>query len=229
MPKAFDNLVIGTTMADVDATDLLHHTATWSNTAGGQWGTAGNWLDNLVGGGSGSTANFNTLNITADTTVNLDSARTIGNLVFGDTDTSSAAGWTLANNAEAGNILTLAGTTPTITVNALGGTKTVTISAVVAGTEGLTKSGVGTLTLSGANTYSGTTTVSDGTLQVSGQPYFNVGRTTTVASGAVFELNNSNNTFTSLMPVSTVTGAGTFRLSGNSTIYQALNGRQGTG
>ena len=162
--------------------------ATWTNTAGGTWGTAGNWLDNIVATGSGNTANFNTLNITADTTVNLDSARTIGNLVFGDTDTSSAAGWTLANNGNAGNILTLAGTTPTITVNALGDTKTATISAVVAGSAGLTKSGTGTLTLSAANTYSGATTVSDGTLQVSGQSYFNIGRTTTVASGAVFEL-----------------------------------------
>ena len=56
---------------------------------------------------------------------------------------------------------------------------------------------------------------------VSGQPYFNVGRTTTVALGAVFELYNSDNTFTSLMPVSTVTGAGTFRLSGNSAINQS--------
>jgi autotransporter-associated beta strand protein len=227
--QTFDNLVIGTTMADVDAT-TPPITATWTNPAGGQWGTAGNWLDNIVATGSGSTANFNTLNISADTTVNLDSAQMIGNLVFGDTDTSpsSAAGWTLTNNGTPGNTLTLAGTTPTITVNALGATKTVTISAVVAGTTGLTKSGTGTLTLSAANTYSGATTVSDGTLQVSGQPYFNVGRTTTVASGAVFELNDSDNTFTTLMPTSTITGAGTFRLSGNSTINQSENGVNGT-
>ena len=228
--SAFDNLLVGTTMADVDATDTPPPpiTATWTNTAGGTWGTAGNWLDNLVGSGSGSTANFNTLNITADTTVDLDSARTIGNLVFGDTDPSSAAGWTLTNNAVAGNILTLAGTTPTITVNALGDTKTVTISAVVSGSAGLTKSGTGTLTLSAANTYSGATTVNDGTLQASGQRYFNIGRTTTVASGAVFELSNSNNDLTTLMPTSTVTGAGTFRLSGNSTIFQSENGVNGT-
>jgi autotransporter-associated beta strand protein len=223
--QSFDNLRIGTTLADVDATDTPPPatTATWTNPAGGDWDTTSNWLDNTAATGSGNTADFSTLDITADTTVDLDSPRTIGNLVFGDTDSASAAGWTLA-----GNSLTLAGTTPSVTVNALGAEETVEISAVIAGTTGLTKSGPGTLTLSGAIAYSGATIVDAGTLQVSGQPYFNIGRTTTVASGAVFELRESNNTFTTLMPTSTVTGAGTFRLSGNSTVNQELNGVSGT-
>ena len=217
--SAFDHLLIGTTAADVDAAA----TATWSNPAGGQWGTAGNWLGNFVGGGG--TADFNTLNISADTTVDLDSARTIGNLVFGDTDTSSAAGWTLANNAVSGNILTLAGTTPTITVNALGNTKTATISAVVAGTDGLTKSGSGTLTLTGANTYSGTTEVNAGTLQIG------VGGTSgtlgtgpvSIASGATLTLHRSNNDSLSATQIISGAGAlikdgtGTFTLSGRNT------------
>jgi autotransporter-associated beta strand protein len=91
----------------------------------------------------------------------------------------------------------------------------------------LVKNGAGTAILSGANSYSGNTTVSNGTLKVSGQPYFHVGRTTTVAAGAVFELASSNNSFTSQMPVSTVTGDGTFRLSGNTTIMQSENGSPG--
>ena len=95
-------------------------------------------------------------------------------------------------------------------------------------TASLVKNGAGTAILSGAISYTGNTTVGNGTLKVGGQSYFNVGRTTTIASGAVFELNNSNNTFTSLMPASTVTGAGTFRLSGNSTINQSENGVSGT-
>ena len=226
--QKFDNLLIGTTIVDVDATDIIPPptTNTWTNTAGGEWGTAGNWLDNAVGGGSGNIADFSTLTLVDDTTVQLNAPQTIGNLVFADV--GNTYGWTLGNNGNSGNTLTLAGTTPTITVNALGDTKTVTISAVVAGTTGLTKSGTGTLTLSAANTYNGATTISNGTLLVSGQRYFDVGRTTTVASNAVIELSNSDNTFITLMPVSTVTGAGTFRLSGNSTINQSLNGAVGT-
>jgi autotransporter-associated beta strand protein len=95
-------------------------------------------------------------------------------------------------------------------------------------TASLVKNGAGTAILGGAISYTGNTTVGNGTLKVGGQPYFNVGRTTTIAPGAVFELNNSNNTFTSLMPSSTVTGGGTFRLSGNSNINQSENGVTGT-
>ena len=213
--QSFDNLVIGTTMDDVNATDSPPISGTWTNPVGGQWNTAGNWLTNIVATGSGSTADFSTLNISADTTVHLDSARTISNLVFGDTDTSSAAGWTLANNSVAGNILTLAGTTPTITVNALGGTKTATISAVVAGSAGLTKSGPGTLTLTGTNTYSGATTISAGSLQIGD------GGTTGSLSSSSAITNNANLTINrsdALTISNAITGSGTLTKTGSGTL-----------
>lgn len=115
----------------------------------------------------------------------------------------------------------------TVGVNHGGGVFSGTI-ANASGQIALTKVGAGTQILTGANTYTGATTVDNGTLQVGGQPYFDVGRTTTVASGAVFELFNSNNDFTTLMPISSITGSGTFRLSGNSTINQVDNGSVGT-
>jgi autotransporter-associated beta strand protein len=182
---------------------------TWTNPAGGQWGTAGNWLTDIVATGTGSTADFNTLNITADTTVDLDSARTIGNLVFGDTDTSSAAGWTLT-----GNTLTLAGSTPTITVNSLGGTKTVEISAPVTGAAGLTKAGTGTLTLTGANSYAGDTTITVGTLQIGdGDTNGTLGSgAVTIESGAFLTINRSDNYGTGSSQV--FSGAGTITKEG---------------
>ena len=128
----------------------------WNTTTSGLlWGTAGNWLSSTIANGSTKTANFSTLDVTADTTVNLDSARLIGGLIFGDTATGTPAGWILANNGTAANTLTLAGPTHTITVNALGTDKNATISAVVAGSVGLTKAGAGTLVLTGTNTYTG--------------------------------------------------------------------------
>ncbi|MFZ6686355.1 autotransporter-associated beta strand repeat-containing protein [Undibacterium sp. SXout11W] len=59
------------------------------------------------------------------------------------------------------------------------------LSGVISGSGGLTQSGSGTTILTGNNTYTGTTTVSSGTLQVG-----NVSTTGTLGSGAV--TNNAN-------------------------------------
>lgn len=161
---------------------------TWNTvTDNSLWGTPANWVGGTgadVADGAASTAFFNNVNPAAATTVRLDSSRTIGTLVFGDTDTATAGRWILDNNGVAGNILTLGGAA-TITVNTMasGAASTapnVTISAVIDGVNGLTKNGTGTngagsttnvngtgtLTLSGANTYTGATNINAGTLRV---------------------------------------------------------------
>jgi autotransporter-associated beta strand protein len=141
----------------------------WINLAsGGLWGNGANWLGGVVANGAGSTADFGTLNLTANNTVRLDSPRTIGNLVFGDTNTTSAASWTLDGNGDPSNGLALSTVsgTPTVTVNALGTNATATIATPVVSASGLTKAGPGTLVLSGANIYNGATNVSAGTLRL---------------------------------------------------------------
>jgi autotransporter-associated beta strand protein len=146
----------------------LAQSGTWTSTADGAWSTAGNWLSNVVADGNNNTANFNTVNLPSDITVSLDGPRTIGNVIFGDTNTATAGGWTLNNNGNSANILTLAGSgNPTITVNSLGTGKTATISASIAGSQGLQKSGSGTLVLTSSNSYTGYTRVSGGTLVAS--------------------------------------------------------------
>ena len=85
----------------------------------------------------------------------------------------------------------------TLTLNG-GNTGANTISGVLAdngaGQLAVTKSGTGVWILSGANTYSGDTTVSGGTLKfniTSGTPTIAAGVTATVASGATLELAGS--------------------------------------
>ncbi len=126
-------------------------TGSWTSTATGNWSDSTKWLGGIVADGVGSTAYF-TNDITADVTVHLDSARTNGSLVFGDGDASTPANWFLDNNGTAGNILTLSGPTPAITVNALGAANLVNIGAVISGSN-LTESGPGLLVPSGANTF----------------------------------------------------------------------------
>ena len=81
--------------------------------------------------------------------------------------TYNANGFLIQNNT-----LTLNGTTPTIfnTINT-----TNTISSVIAGSAGLTKTNAGTLILTGTNTYTGTTTISVGELDFSPQGSNNIG------------------------------------------------------
>ena len=137
---------------------------TWTNTGGGLWGGTINWLGGQVATGQAYTANFNTVDIITDPTiVHLDSAQTIGIMVFGDLSTTTPAGWLLDNNGSAANTLTLGGAT-NIVVNALGAGKQLTISAILAGTTGMRKTGFGTLDLNAANMLTGNVSVNQGTL-----------------------------------------------------------------
>ena len=130
---------------------------TWTANASGSWGLATNWTANFPANGAANTASFNTVNITADTTVTLDKARSIGYMVLGDTSGTQA--WTLGS---AGSTLTLVnGTTaPILRTNTA-----TTVSLPLAGAYGMTKDGAAMLTLSGDNSITGPLNVdtNDGT------------------------------------------------------------------
>ncbi|HSV14022.1 MAG TPA: autotransporter-associated beta strand repeat-containing protein, partial [Tepidisphaeraceae bacterium] len=137
---------------------------TWITNATGLWSASTNWSGGVVADGSGNTADFSTLDISGTSlTVNLDSARTIGQLLFED-QTNLSTDWILANNATPANVLTL-GTgagTPTISVF----DRTATITTILAGTQGLAKNGGGTLVLAAANTLTGGVSSSGGLLKL---------------------------------------------------------------
>lgn len=59
---------------------------TWISNASGNWGTTSNWSGGIVADGAGNAANFNTVNLTTNVTVTLDTSRTIGSVFIGDTD-----------------------------------------------------------------------------------------------------------------------------------------------
>ncbi len=150
-----------------DITGITGTSGSWNvTTNNATWSTTSNWLNSTVATGEGFHANFNNLDPTADTTVRLDSARTIGSLTFGDTTASSAASWILDNNGSSSNVLTLAGSSPSITVNTLGTSKMATISADIAGSAGFTKRGAGILNLSGAKSFTGGVNLAAGILRI---------------------------------------------------------------
>ncbi len=144
------------------------------------WSDATNWDGGTVASGSGATADFGLRDITAGTTLVIDGRRTLGRLVFGDTDYGTPAGWTITDNGVANRGITLAGgSTPTIQVDAAtsqaGDTTDVPAAAAyphhlavpLGGTAGFTKTGVGTLELNGNNgQLSGALTITKGIVQV---------------------------------------------------------------
>ena len=124
---------------------------TWLVDADGQWDTVANWSSSFPANGVGASANFSTLNISADRAVTLDRTRALGSLSFGDT--TGAQNWTLAAVAGASLILDT-GTTasPTVAVNQ----NTAVLSVPLEGERGFTKGGNGTLVLAGGGSLSGT-------------------------------------------------------------------------
>jgi autotransporter-associated beta strand protein len=103
---------------------------------------------------------------------------------------------------------------------------TVTIANAISGAGGVTQAGSGTTVLTGANTYSGTTTISAGTLQIgdagatgtlgtgSGTP-----GSVSIASGSTLAFNRSD----TLTVANALSGAGTIRQDGGTTILTGVN------
>ncbi|MBE2216115.1 MAG: autotransporter-associated beta strand repeat-containing protein [Opitutaceae bacterium] len=130
----------------------------WTSTSSGSWGSVDNWEAGVVASGVGATADIATIDLAEDATITLDAPSTLGRVIFADADQSSPATWTLTDGGVATNVLTLASPgVPTIQVNYAGATgdSAATIAAastaypatfdvVVAGTQGVTKSGGGT-------------------------------------------------------------------------------------
>jgi autotransporter-associated beta strand protein len=102
------------------------------------------------------------------------------------------------------------------------------------GTVALTKTGTGTITLSGANTYIGLTTVNAGTLQSGANGAIPAPSILVVASASTLDLNNFNGTNVALSGAgSVINNNGTFILNGNANgptgqVFQAYSDFSGT-
>ncbi len=190
---------------------LLYNTANnWSGntTIVGRTGTAGNTLlrngasnvipdgfgmGNMQFGNSGNTVSVTAwdLNGFNETINGLVSIGTIPSLMYISNNTANATSvLTLGNNDQSGNF-----------------------SGSIVGNLALTKIGAGEQTLSGANTYTGNTTVNAGTLAVSGVGTLAGGGTITVNSGGTLDISGVTAGFSTANPLTlsggTLTGNGT--------------------
>ena len=154
---------------------ILGESSTWTSLSDGIWSDAANWAASTVATGYDNTATFNAA---TGATVTLDTNRVIGKLVFDVSDYILAGANTLSLQGAA---------TPTISV---GTGRSATVSTNIGGTQGLEKTGDGSLVLSGLKSYTGGTTVTGGTLELSSTSFDQaaVNGSVTVNSGATLNL-----------------------------------------
>ncbi len=217
---------------------------TWFGGTGNWSNSSGNWTD--TGGGNtpphiaGDDAIFGNNNTTA-AVVTLDVPETVGNITFnspgatGSYTISGANTLTLANvTGISANIIDTAGTHIISTPVALNSNTNVsvansgdslTLSGQIGGTASLSMSGLGTLALSSANTYSGGTSINGGTTNfVTGA----LGSGPVTFNGGILQWAVGNTSDISTATV-TFSGNGTLDTQSNNVTLAGSIGNNGTG
>ncbi len=158
LSRAAARFVCCVMLAALLAPDAEAATRTWTNAVGGTWSVGGNWSGGIPAG-AGDTADFSTLDLTADIYISLNGNQSVDGMTFADSNTASGGNWFVQ-----GNTLTLTGAGE-ITVGAMAPGKLADIYSQLAGSVGLTKTGVGELRLGpSAKTYTGATLIKNGSI-----------------------------------------------------------------
>ena len=189
----------------------------------------GHWLG-LIKAGAGTlllsgantytgttTNNLGTLALSGGSAIANTGAVTLANVagVILDVQVSETIG-SLSGGGTTGGNVTLGSNTLT-----LGDATNTTFSGIISGVGGaLTKQGSGILTLSGANTYSGDTTINNGTLRLGAADQIADASDIIVGASGIFDLNNFNETVSSLNSAGSVLfGTGNTLTTAGSQIY----------
>ncbi|HMX15999.1 MAG TPA: autotransporter-associated beta strand repeat-containing protein, partial [Rhodocyclaceae bacterium] len=223
-------LQIGNMSAALGGTMTVSHSGAGSQTAGTVISSAARFAK--AGAGTMTLSQANTH--TGGTAVNAGTLVVSGGTALPDANgtVTVAAGATLdLANSEAIGALSGAGNV-TLNANTLttGGSGTsTTFSGAISGTGGMTKTGAGNFTVSGANAYTGATSVLAGTLTLGANNVLADTTAVSVAAGATLDLATFNDTVGSLTNAGTVAGTGTLTAATYNLNGGTIDGNLGAG
>ena len=199
------------TLLNTGATSLSANRGVTLGSSGGTFNNSAALTVNsiITGTGSLTKTGASTLTLSAVNTYSGATNITGGTLQYGVANalpsatavTISNAGTLALNNysGTVGSIATGAGggsiTLGSGTLTTGGNNSSTTFAGGISGTGGLTKAGSGTLSITGASTYTGATAINAGTLQLgAGGSAMTGGSAVTIASGATFDVENGQTT-----------------------------------
>lgn len=194
----------------------------WNKTSAiGAWLDSTSWAGGVTAFGNGNTAAF-TNDIAANQIISVNGDITIGDIAISDDGAIPAVRTFSTSEDGLINLQPSSGAFSTVSVRE----GQAVMNVPLYGSQGLLKSGAGTLLLNADSVYPGTTRVEGGTLRVAGKF---TSRRAELANNSVFELfSNSSLNFHSPNAAKTVvTGNGTFRKSGTGMVQLSAEG-QGT-
>ncbi|MBN8457976.1 MAG: autotransporter-associated beta strand repeat-containing protein [Verrucomicrobia bacterium] len=215
----------------------------WINTTGGSWATTTNWKDGIVPDGTGATANF-LGSATGAASVTLDAARTVGAITFnngtsGYTIAAGTGGSLSINNGtnpaaisvidgihEINAPVSLASTTTNLSV--LNADDVLTLSGVVSGAAGnaVSKTGPGSLSMLGSNTFAGPLSLAGGATTFANGG-LGTGSLALAATRLIWTAGNTQDISDRVVTIDT--GGVTFDTNGNDVSLANPIGNSGTG
>jgi autotransporter-associated beta strand protein len=164
----------------------------WNTDEDRAWSDTDAWLDATSANAPGATADFGDVDIEEETTVTLDTSVTLGRMIFGDVDEDSAGSWIINSGASSPSI-TLANpgnATPEIRIvhetipeggaqnydkSTSGALVPVVINAQVSTSDGIYKTGWGTVILNNIGDFAGSINVEQGRLHIGEGTLVNLG------------------------------------------------------